>query len=146
MRAISLHQPWASLVALGFKEYETRSWSTQYRGKLLIHAAKLLTPTFEFKSSDHGWLDLRKHCEVLPLGAAVAVCNLTDCIQMTASTIQSQPQLERSVGDWQPGRYAWKLENIQAINPIPARGKQGLWIPDQDLIQQALGQPLAQAQ
>ncbi len=40
MKAISLHQPWASLVATGVKTIETRSWSTKYRGPLAIHAAK----------------------------------------------------------------------------------------------------------
>ncbi len=39
VRAITLWQPWASLVALGLKRFETRSWPTNYRGKLLIHAA-----------------------------------------------------------------------------------------------------------
>lgn len=42
MRALSLWQPWASLVPLGFKTIETRSWSTDYGGPLLIHAAKTL--------------------------------------------------------------------------------------------------------
>ena len=39
MKVLTLHQPWASLVALGVKTIETRSWSTQYRGPLAIHAA-----------------------------------------------------------------------------------------------------------
>lgn len=40
MKALTVWQPWASLVALGKKRIETRSWSTSYRGRLLIHAAK----------------------------------------------------------------------------------------------------------
>ena len=40
MRAISLHQPWATLVAIGAKKIETRHWATDYRGELLIHAAR----------------------------------------------------------------------------------------------------------
>lgn len=44
LRAITLHQPWATLVALGVKTIETRSWPTKYRGRILIHAAKR-TPT-----------------------------------------------------------------------------------------------------
>lgn len=39
IKAISLHQPWASLIAMGFKKFETRSWGTNYRGKLVICAA-----------------------------------------------------------------------------------------------------------
>jgi hypothetical protein len=37
---LTLHQPWASLIALGVKTIETRSWSTKYRGPLAIHAGK----------------------------------------------------------------------------------------------------------
>lgn len=40
MKALTLHQPWASLVALGAKMIETRSWSTKYRGPLAIHAGR----------------------------------------------------------------------------------------------------------
>ena len=38
MKIITLKQPWASLVAYGIKKYEFRTWKTNYRGKLLIHA------------------------------------------------------------------------------------------------------------
>jgi hypothetical protein len=44
MKCISLIQPWASLVLLGEKRYETRNWSTAYRGPLLIHASKGMPP------------------------------------------------------------------------------------------------------
>lgn len=40
MKAITLTQPWATLVAIGAKRIETRSWATRYRGPLAIHAAK----------------------------------------------------------------------------------------------------------
>jgi len=40
MKAITIHQPYASLIACGAKIYETRSWATKYRGKIAIHAGK----------------------------------------------------------------------------------------------------------
>jgi hypothetical protein len=43
MKAITLYQPWAMLVALGKKQIETRSWKTDYRGPLAIHVAKKFT-------------------------------------------------------------------------------------------------------
>lgn len=43
MKALTLTQPWATLVAIGAKRYETRSWSTTYRGEIAIHAAKGIT-------------------------------------------------------------------------------------------------------
>jgi hypothetical protein len=42
MKAITLHQPWATLVAIEQKKIETRSWPTSYRGPLAIHAAKTM--------------------------------------------------------------------------------------------------------
>ena len=63
----------------------------------------------------------------LPLGAVVAIASLTDCILMTEGFIAAQTDLERSTGCWEVGRFAWKLENIRAIDPIPVKGKQGLW-------------------
>lgn len=44
MKCLSLTQPWASLVIMGIKQYETRGWSTKHRGPLLIHAAKGTAP------------------------------------------------------------------------------------------------------
>ena len=40
MKAITIWQPWAFLLAMGAKQYETRSWETAYRGPIAIHAAK----------------------------------------------------------------------------------------------------------
>ena len=59
---------------------------------------------------------------------AIAVCDLTDCIEMTEEFIKQQTETEIICGDWQVGRFAWKLENVQPIDPpIPLKGQQGLW-------------------
>ncbi|WP_341740056.1 ASCH domain-containing protein [Microcoleus sp. CAWBG640] len=119
--AITLHQPWASLIAAGEKHYETRSWPTNYRGPIAIHAGK----KFE---QDEVLISLLGIPEVeVPLGVVVALADLTDCILMDADFMRTQPDIELSCGDWEVGRYAWKLENVRAIRPIPATGKQGLW-------------------
>ncbi|MFW6264163.1 MAG: ASCH domain-containing protein, partial [Cyanobacteriota bacterium] len=122
-KAISLHQPWASLIALGRKHYETRSWKTSYRGKLLICAAK--------KRPSQAQLNLfGLSAEDAPLGVAVAIADLVDCLSIT-SELAGQISLEElKAGNWTVGRYAWKLENITPIHPVPVRGKQGLWNVD----------------
>ncbi|MGF1988856.1 MAG: ASCH domain-containing protein [Nostoc sp. ZfuVER08] len=142
IKAISLHQPWASLIPMGLKKYETRSWSTSYRGPLLICAAK--------KSSIHQKLThnylLNKYQQILthadnyiewddlPFGYAVALVELTACISMTQAFINEQSLSEIDTGDWQVGRMAWKLENIQRIiRPIPITGRQGLFNAEIDL-------------
>jgi hypothetical protein len=128
IKALSLWQPWASLIPMGVKNYETRSWGTHYRGKLLICSAKANSSELR----DFTWRLAAKHrlllnWNELPLGSAIAICDLTDCFQMTESNIVQQSELERAVGDWRPGRYAWKLENIQSLSPAPIKGKQGLF-------------------
>ena len=44
LAALSMHQPWASGVALGLKAVETRSWATSYRGTLIIQASRGTAP------------------------------------------------------------------------------------------------------
>ena len=125
MKAITLHQPWASAIALGFKHYETRSWKTNYRGLIAIHAAKrpLDNPSFakQFFDTDN-----------LPFGSVVAVADLVDCLPMTEDLIDSMSVTERVFGDWCSGRFAWQLENIRPLKePVPYKGMQGLWtLPD----------------
>ena len=122
MKALTIWQPYAQAFALGFKKFETRSWSTKYRGKIAIHAScKPLTMQREALAKKYG-------IDVCPLGEVILVADLTDCILMTAEFIASQSQSEKDFGDWQVGRYAWKLENIKVLTqPIKMSGKQGLW-------------------
>lgn len=164
MRIITLWQPWASLIALGLKQYETRSWSTSYRGKLAIHAAKrpLKEPDEETQ-----FIELaRRFPEVakafnfeflgddicartgLPFGQIIAIADLTDCREMIdvasrkcklhpALQIDSSAQtpLEKAVGDWSELRYAWKLENVIALpESIPCKGRQGLTFAPEEII------------
>jgi hypothetical protein len=128
LTAITLYQPWASLIAKGCKQYETRDWPTSYRGLIAIHAGR----------KPKGKQELREHDKVLasfkdllnedcPYSAVVAIAELTDVILMTEEFINQQCPTELRCGDWKIGRYAFKLENIRAISPIPAVGKQGLW-------------------
>lgn len=149
-RAISLHQPWASLVALGIKKYETRSWSTEYRGKLLICSTKerykpdtdLIDKIFdlaEVEYFDRRRLDFlgknTKYIEYIPLGRVVCVVDLVDCFRIGSQLIATE--LEQLCGNWKDGGFAWKLDNFRALpRPIPIRGKQGLWTPDNSIIQE----------
>ncbi|MBD2683330.1 MULTISPECIES: ASCH domain-containing protein [Nostoc] len=136
IKAISLHQPWASLIPMGLKKYETRSWSTSYRGPLLICAAKKtstpqkLTHNYLFEKYQQILVDTDNYIEWddLPFGCAVALVELTACISMTQAFINQQSLSELDTGDWRIGRMAWKLDNIRRIvQPIPIIGKQGLF-------------------
>ncbi|MEL4896325.1 ASCH domain-containing protein [Crocosphaera sp. Alani8] len=132
VKAISLHQPWASLIAMGIKHYETRSWSTNYRGQLVICSAKKNTKQqrLDYKSLA-SILDIdftQNSWDSLPLGKAIATCDLTDCIKMTPEFIEAQSEDEQLCGHWEHGRFAWKLDDISLISPpVPIKGQQGLW-------------------
>jgi hypothetical protein len=129
MKALTLWQPWASLVAAGAKTIETRSWSTDYRGPLAIHSALAAD---NLSLALHGSMKAALtvagiNPEALPLGKIVAVCYLSACLS-TDEELPDLPAWEFEFGDFSPGRYAWFLASIQALDfPIPVRGRQGLW-------------------
>lgn len=147
MKALTILQPWASLIACGAKHYETRSWKTNYRGKIAIHAGKgdtrgvfALLPLQTREAVRNALMQYK-----LPIGSIIATADLVDCLKVvgTASLTLSDvkntkiflenqaeiiDQKEILFGDFSVGRYVWKLENIEIIKgPIPAKGRQGLW-------------------
>lgn len=138
IRVLSLTQPWASLVDVGAKKIETRSWYTQYRGPLAIHASKGF-PLWarEFcvrlafgRALDDGGI---YSTDELPLGAILAVCRLVDC--RSIDDTWSPDETERQFGDYSPMRWAWMLADVRRLpEPIPARGKLGLWVPEPDVL------------
>jgi hypothetical protein len=85
MKAITIWQPWASLIACGAKKFETRSWKTDYRGPIAIHAAKKQFDTdmyskwalFPFAEA-LGLPDIDSF-DRLPYGCVIAVAELINC-------------------------------------------------------------------
>jgi hypothetical protein len=134
--ALTLRQPWASLVALEAKRIETRSWRTSYRGWLAIHAGitlpkaeRLLCEQEPFRAAllrDTALDPALPLAVQLPRGSIIAVVWLDSCLPM--ETIEWPDKPERSFGDYAPGRYAWYLSQVHRLpQPIPARGALGLW-------------------
>lgn len=158
MRALSLTQPWATLVAIGAKQVETRSWATKHRGLIAIHAAKgfpawAKDQCYSIRFADALWpkadpktviADLIKE---LPFGAIVAVasivaCKSTNYFGLQSSWTQDLSDQERAFGDYSPKRYGWLLGDIQALStPIPCRGALSLWDVPPD-IEQAIKEQL----
>lgn len=130
MAALTLWQPWASLIVHGLKEYETRGWQPspnrlKIGDPIVIHAAKreperiaelwqyvkLITPT---------WGDLPTGC-VLGYGYFQGVRPIHKFTDWPS-------RQERALGDWSPGRQAWRITDLHVFaKPIPVTGKQGLW-------------------
>ena len=136
MKAITLWQPWATLVACGVKSIETRSWATPHRGPLLIHAAKrwddglaLALAGVNHVFRGEGLPTLPRE---LPLGCVVAIARLVDCVRCEADS--DFAPLEHEFGDLAPGRYAWRLTDVVRVDPpVSWRGMQGLWDVPPDL-------------
>jgi activating signal cointegrator 1 len=139
MKALTLMQPWASLVATGAKRLETRSWQTRYRGKLAIHAAKAFPTNARQLCRQEPFRTVLAQAgisgpEQLPTGAVLATCELVTIVRggrpaalAVAALLPVSPH-ELWFGDFSPGRYAWVLDEVQALlEPIPARGALGLW-------------------
>ena len=124
MKALSLTQPWATLVATGKKQIETRSWSTRYRGPLYIHAAKGFPPSArEFALQVYGNPAILPN---IPRGAIIARAWLLDVCPTADMWSKISPE-EARYGDYTPGRFAWVLTNIKQLEPIPWKGALGLF-------------------
>jgi hypothetical protein len=128
MRALTICQPYAHLIAIGEKPIENRRWPTSYRGPLAIHAGR-----------SRAWLDE----EVvdwpdgdLAFGAIVATAMLVACLPK----FNRHPWRERGGlfdHEHAQGPWCWVLEEVRALpEPIPAKGRQGLWIPEPALLAQ----------
>ena len=124
MKVLSIKEPFASLIKNEIKHIETRSWKTNYRGEIYIHAS--LTKS---KINDRlELLDLIKDMDINP-GYIICKCNLVDCIYMDEEFINKikENHQEYICGHYSIGRSAWVLDNIEVINPIKAKGKLGIW-------------------
>ena len=109
MKAISIRQPWADFIVKGVKTIETRTWTTDYRGDILICSSKLFDPA---------WNDMRlEYRNSLAYGKALCIAELYDIKPMTA---EHQEEAGCKV---YPGAYSWFLRNIRLITPFLVKGK-----------------------
>ena len=130
MKAISIWQPWAYALVTRIKKIETRSWTTNHRGPLLIHAAKRFPATakdFAMTERTLGRCPAR-----LPFGVIIGFVNLAD-IKRTEDVVQEISALERLYGNYSSGRYAWITGSCKLFeSPIPFTGRQGIFnVPDE---------------
>lgn len=116
MKALSLWQPFASLIADRRKTIETRSWEMLYRGPLAIHATKGNLDQFSAKRFGY-------EVESLPTGAVVCIVNVVGCVRFPNP---SAPPDE--FGDFSDGRFGTLMQLVKRFeHAIPAKGAQGLW-------------------
>jgi hypothetical protein len=122
MKALTIKEPWASLIINNYKEYEFRSWKTNYRGKILIHAGKTLEKENEKRFEKY---NLDYAC-----GEIIGEAELVDCIKVTEKFENELLKINPIVykKSEHPRKYAFKLKNIKKYDKkIKVPGKLGLW-------------------
>ncbi len=124
MKVLSIKEPFATLIKDKVKIYETRSWKTNYRGEIYIHASLSLSKSENVKTATK-----YLKSDMKP-GYILCRCELVDCIPMTKEFIDYiyKKTNEADYGRYAEGRFAWKLKVIDVLNePISAKGKLGIW-------------------
>ena len=131
IKGLSLLQPWASLVAGKQKMWETRSIHWSYTGPIAIHASAnrasgkewFEDPTFQ---EALGRMGLR-HWWALPFGKVLAIARIVECMPtVQAAKLVSDEEL--CFGNYEPGRWAYRLEVLKRLEPaVTRRGARGLW-------------------
>lgn len=121
MKGLTIHQPFAELIARGQKLVENRTWHTHFRGELAIHAG--LSADWLGKSPHVSRADAAE----LPRGVIVAVVRVVDCVKvedLSGGLFPASPaMLEFAFGPW-----CWILDEVRRLDtPIAATGMQGLW-------------------
>jgi hypothetical protein len=117
-KALSVRQPWASLIVCGLKSIEVRSWSTSYRGRLYIHAAKSL---------DEMAMN-RFQLEAPPTGALLGTVELVKIEPFTAEMWEELADRHLDNGPFRQVLYAWYLEDARPLpEPIVYRGDRSLF-------------------
>ena len=124
MKAITIKQPYATLIKEGIKEYEFRTWNTKYRGDILIHAG-LGIDKEALKRFEHLNLDY-------PSGCIIAKATITDSIYVDEKFVNDvypkNPSVYKNIIDKKDKDvYGFKIENVKKIKPIPIKGKLSLW-------------------
>ena len=111
MKALSINPVYACSIWVGLKTVEVRTWKTDYRGELLIcSTAKMIKDTIP--------------------GHALCTVDLVDVVPFTKDHLKAACMDKR---DFKPGLYAWLLDNVRIIRPIPLKGKLSLWEYDGEI-------------
>jgi len=139
MKALSLHQPWATLVILGIKRLETRAWQTDHTGRLAIHASRTFSPAGRqlFRQAPFRSLLAEAGFALegdLPRGALLGTVLLQRCLRTEEMDLDALADVDRAVGNFGPGRWVWFLEQPEPfVRPISYRGKLGVFSVPEEL-------------
>ncbi len=135
VRALTIHEPYASLIIAGIKRFETRGRKTNVRGPLAIHAAK--------KPMSEEGKKLAEEYGIIPqYGMVLGTVELAYCLSIISEdkAVYLDDGLDLQINKWErefgwfeKGRFAWEMRVVEKFEkPIPAKGQQGFWIWKRD--------------
>lgn len=138
MNVLTIRQPYATLIMLGVKQLETRSWQTSYRGPLVIHAAatgaRVYADQLRRLEKRLGLMPTVLMGQDYPLGALLGVVELVECLPISQALIAALTPIEKALGWYSDPGFVWDLARagrVRFAQPIPCGGRQGLWsLPD----------------
>ena len=126
MKVLSIKEPYCSLIAYKNKRIETRSWGTNYRGPIYLHASASRIPK-EYRENKE-LMELASDID-MHYGCIICKAQLVDCVKMDEEFIEKVKANhdEYAAGFYNAGRYAWILEDVQVVKPLKAKGHLGIW-------------------
>ena len=130
MKVITIKQPFASLIAEGYKEYEFRTWRTKFRGDILIHAGKGVD-----KKAMEKYKHLVSDC---PSGCMLGIVKITDCIKIddeAREMLKDNIVYDNVVNNKDWDGFGFKIESIRKVENTPANGKLSLWDFEGEIIE-----------
>lgn len=137
MKALTVPQPWASLIALGHKHIITLDYPTKHRGTIAIHAGRsdlnegmTIVEKRLTAATDAGDALTDLFAERFHMGAIIATADLFACVKIQEDDpiATARPgTVEGALGDYTDGMYAWLVSEVYPCEPHPCRGAEGLW-------------------
>lgn len=118
--ALSIRQPWLEFILQGRKTIEVRTWSTKYRGPLLLHASRAI----DRDACSHFGIQSGE----LAFGAILGVVDLVDCQRFTHESWEKLLPAHLNMRDFKDGLTGWILRNPRAVTPTPLPGRLGLFM------------------
>lgn len=137
MKALTIKQPWAQLIVAAGKDIENRTWSTEVRGRVAIHASAKLEPSEVEAACNFMRRFIPRFssrifsaaAEKYPVGAIVGTVEIVGCLRQSPSP-------------WFTGPYGFVLvKPIRLLKPIPCRGALGFWELTPELVARIEEQP-----
>lgn len=118
LKALSIMQPWAWLIAAGHKDIENRTWRTDYRGPVLIHAGLRADPDFCDEGATLLWdWPLIAQPDEFGFGGIIGEAEIVDCVKASTSP-------------WFHGPYGFVIRNARLLPFQRCRGQLGFFTPD----------------